>query len=126
MSTKIRRRTSLKQKIRFKHKARIRGAIEGDAERPRLAFFRSNKHLYVQIIDDVKRVTLAAASTAEEELRGKDVGSNIDGAKTVGQLIAKRALAKNIKKIAFDRGGYLYHGRVKALADAAREAGLDF
>lgn len=125
MATKIRRQTSQKKVIRFKRKRRIRGSVEGTQERPRLSVFRSNQHIYVQLIDDVKGQTLAAASTSEEELKSK-VKPTIEGAKTLGGLVAKRALAKNISKVVFDRSGYLYHGRIKALADAAREGGLQF
>lgn len=125
MATKIRLRTSPKQVIRFKRKKRIRARVEGTLERPRLSVFRSNRHLYVQLVDDVKGHTLVSAFSGEEELRTK-VGGTVEGAKTLGSLVAKRALAKNITQIVFDRSGYLYHGRVKALADAAREAGLKF
>jgi large subunit ribosomal protein L18 len=125
MSKKIRRQTDNKLVVRFKRKKRIRSNLEGTSERPRLAVFRSNRHIEAQLIDDVKAVTLVAASTREEELQGKVTGG-VEGAKTVGQAIAKRALAKNIGQVVFDRGGYLYHGRVKALADAAREGGLKF
>jgi large subunit ribosomal protein L18 len=125
MATKIRRGTSQKQVIRFKRKRRIRARVEGSADKPRLSVFRSNRHLYVQLIDDTKGQTLVAASTNEEELREK-VGGTVDGAKTLGGLVAKRALAKNITTIVFDRSGYLYHGRIKALADSAREGGLKF
>ena len=124
MATKIRNATSTKQKVRFKHKKKIRSKLSGTSERPRLVVFRSNANLYAQVIDDVKCHTLVAASTVEKELI-KSV-SNIDGAKQVGQLVAKRAQAKGIKAVVFDRGGYLYHGKIKALADAAREAGLQF
>ncbi|MBC7691302.1 MAG: 50S ribosomal protein L18 [Methylotenera sp.] len=125
MSTKIRNSTSTKQTIRFKRKKRIRAKIEGSTERPRLAVFRSNKHISVQIIDDVSGHTLVAASTNEEELKGK-VGGSVEGAKAVGNLVAKRAIAKKIASVVFDRSGYLYHGRIKALADSAREGGLKF
>ena len=125
MATKVRKRTSQKQIIRYKHKVRIRARLEGTSERPRLSIFRSNKFIYAQIINDEQKATIASASTLEEELRGKH-GKSIESAKVVGQLIAKRALAKNIGKVCFDRSGYIYHGRVKALADAAREAGLQF
>jgi len=125
MATKIRRKTSNKQVVRFKRKLRIRARLEGNSERPRLSVFRSNQNLYVQLVDDTKGHTLVAASTLEEELKGK-VASSIAGAKQLGNLIAKRALAKNISQIVFDRSGYLYHGRIKALADAAREGGLKF
>jgi len=125
MATKIRRNTSAKQTIRYKRKKRIRSILSGTPERPRMAVFRSNQHMYAQLVDDNKGHTLVAASTLDEELRGK-VSDTIDGAKTLGNLLAKRALAKNISLIVFDRSGYLYHGRIKALADAAREGGLKF
>ena len=125
MATKICKKTDEKKAIRFKHKRRIFDKVAGTGDMPRLAIFRSNSHLYVQLIDDTKGFTLASASTVEEELRGK-AKNTIAGAKVVGNLIAKRALAKNVKSVRFDRGGYLYHGRIKALADAAREAGLKF
>ncbi|MFN7684954.1 MAG: 50S ribosomal protein L18 [Oligoflexia bacterium] len=125
MSKKIGRQTSNKLVVRFKRKRRIRGSLEGTTERPRLAVFRSNRHISVQVIDDTKGATLVAATTLEADLKSKVTGS-VDGAKAVGGLIAKRALAKNISQVVFDRSGYLYHGRIKALADAAREAGLKF
>lgn len=125
MATKIRHNTSQKQAVRFKRKRRIRAKVEGSGERPRISVFRSNRNISVQLVDDVKGHTLVAASTLEEELKGK-VGGTIEGARTLGLLIAKRALAKNISQVVFDRSGYLYHGRVKALADAAREGGLKF
>ena len=125
MAKKIRRQTDNKLVVRFKRKKRIRANMEGTPERPRLVVFRSNKHIEAQLIDDVKAITLVAASTREEEIKGKVTGG-VDGAKSVGSAIAKRALAKNIGQVVFDRGGYLYHGRIKALADAAREAGLNF
>jgi large subunit ribosomal protein L18 len=93
--------------------------------RPRLSVFRSSKHIYVQLIDDVKGATVASASSMEKDMRGK-TGSDIEAAKVVGKMIAERAKQKGIKDVVFDRGGYLYHGRVKALADAAREGGLNF
>lgn len=92
--------------------------------RPRLSVFRSSKHIYAQIIDDVQGVTLAAASTLEETFGGK--GGNVDGAAEIGKLVAQRALEKGVKDVVFDRGGYIYHGRIKALADGAREGGLNF
>lgn len=125
MATKIRQNTNNKQIIRFKRKKRIRSRIEGSIERPRLSVFRSNKHLYAQLVDDTKGHTLVAASTLEEDLKEK-LGGTIEGAKTLGNLIAKRALAKKISMVVFDRSGYLYHGRIKAVADAAREGGLKF
>jgi large subunit ribosomal protein L18 len=124
MATKIGNKTSQKQVIRFKHKKRIRSKIVGTAERPRLVVFRSNANMYAQLVDDTKAHTIAAASTVEKEL-GK-FAANIEGAKAVGQLVAKRAMAKGVKDVVFDRGGYLYHGKIKALADGAREAGLNF
>jgi large subunit ribosomal protein L18 len=105
--------------------ARIRRRIAGSPERPRLAVYRSLKHIYAQIIDDRKGHTLASASSNEKAGTVTN-GGNLAGAKEVGKLIAERALANGIKKVVFDRGGYLYHGRVKALAEAAREAGLEF
>jgi large subunit ribosomal protein L18 len=104
---------------------RIRRKITGSNQRPRLAVFRSLKHIYAQVIDDGSGNTIASASTNEKAKRSKS-GGNLAGAKQVGQLVAERALAKGIKQVVFDRGGYNYHGRVKALADAAREAGLEF
>ncbi|GMB10017.1 LSU ribosomal protein L18P [Thermolongibacillus altinsuensis] len=111
--------------VRKKRHARVRRKVFGTAERPRLNVFRSNKHIYAQVIDDVKAVTLVSASTLDKEFDLESTG-NIEAAKKVGELVAKRALEKGIKKVVFDRGGYLYHGRVKALADAAREVGLEF
>jgi len=106
---------------------RVRKKIKGTPERPRLSVYRSLKHIYAQIIDDTKGHTLVAASTLDPELRGQiERGSNCEAARAVGLLIAKRALAKNITKVVFDRGGNLYHGRVAALAEGAREGGLEF
>ena len=102
---------------------RIRAKVAGDAARPRLAVFRSLKHITVQVIDDRKGQTLVAASSAEK--RGGN-GGNVAAAKSIGKLIAERCVEKGIKRVVFDRGGFLYHGRVKALADAAREGGLEF
>lgn len=108
---------------RQKRHRRMRFQIKGTPERPRLNVFRSNKQIYAQVIDDVNQITLAQANS--REIEGIN-GSNIEGATKVGQLVAERAIAKNVKLVVFDRGGYLYHGRVKALAEAAREAGLEF
>lgn len=106
---------------------RVRKLVNGTPERPRLNVFRSHKHIYAQVIDDTVGHTLASASTVDLELRGSAEGRNkTEQAKLVGKLVAERALDAGIKKVVFDRGGYRYHGRVKALADAAREAGLDF
>ncbi|MEN2769098.1 50S ribosomal protein L18 [Ornithinibacillus xuwenensis] len=104
---------------------RVRKNLFGTAERPRLNVYRSNKHIYAQLIDDTNGVTLASASTVDKEL-SVDSTSSVDAATKVGELIAKRAQDKGYKSVVFDRGGYLYHGRVKALADSAREAGLEF
>jgi large subunit ribosomal protein L18 len=112
-----------KDTIRRRIHRRIRRKVHGTAARPRLCVFRSLKHIYAQVIDDAQGRTLAAASSNQE---GQANGGNLAGAKAVGKLIAERAQAKGIKKVVFDRGGYLYHGRVKALAEAAREAGLEF
>ena len=114
-----------KNVVRKKRHARVRRKFHGTAERPRLNVYRSNKHIYAQLIDDVKGVTLASASTLDKELNLEST-SNIEAAAKVGELIAKRAVEKGYKSVVFDRGGYLYHGRVKALAEAAREAGLEF
>lgn len=114
-----------KQSTHRRH-TRIRRRIKGTAERPRLAVYRSNNHIYAQVIDDYKHHTLAAASTLDTELKSNDPGATKDASAKVGKLIAERSLAKGVKQVVFDRGGKLYHGRVAALADAAREAGLDF
>jgi large subunit ribosomal protein L18 len=106
---------------------RIREKVAGKPNRPRLAVFRSLKHTYVQIIDDAVGKTLVAASTAEKSVRGEmKQGGNISASKIVGKVIAERAIAKGIDTVVFDRGGYLYHGRIKAVAEAARESGLKF
>jgi large subunit ribosomal protein L18 len=110
---------------RLKRHLRIRKNLSGTPDKPRLSVFRSNKQIYAQIIDDVKGVTLVSASTLDKELNVSN-GGNVEAAKLVGELVAKRALSLNIQNVVFDRGGYLYHGRVKALADAARAAGLQF
>lgn len=109
-----------RQKIRY----RVREKIKGTAERPRLSIFRSNRYIYVQAIDDVTGRTLASASSREDSVAGE--GNKTEQAKKVGKLLAERAVAENIHTVVFDRGGYLYHGRVKALADGAREGGLKF
>ena len=111
--------------IRLRIHERIRQRVQGTPERPRLAVFRSLNHIYAQVIDDSKGHTMVAASSAEKTAKIGN-GGNIAGAKEVGKLVAQRAKDKGINKVVFDRGGYLYHGRVKALADAAREAGLEF
>jgi len=103
---------------------RIRRKVRGNTERPRLAIYRSLNHIYAQVIDDRKGQTIVSASTTEKDLRGNG-GGNLDAARRVGQTIAERALAKGIEQVVFDRGGYLYHGRIKALTDAARAAGLN-
>ena len=107
---------------RLKRHVRVRAKISGTAERPRLNVFRSSKHIYAQIIDDVTGTTLASASTMDKDFTSN--GGNIEAAKAVGNAVAKAALAKGITTVVFDRGGYIYHGRVKALAEGAREGGL--
>ena len=109
---------------RKKRHKRVRAKISGTPERPRLNVFRSEKHIYAQIIDDTKGVTLCAASSLEKDFEGS--GSNKDGAQKVGKLIAQRAVKNSIENVVFDRSGYIYHGRVKELAEAAREGGLKF
>jgi large subunit ribosomal protein L18 len=115
--TKIERRTRIK--------SRVRTIISGTADRPRLSVFRSNKQIYAQIIDDVNGATLAAASSADKTIAGKE-GNKSEKAAMVGKLVAEKAVAAGITEVVFDRNGYLYHGRVKQLADAAREGGLKF
>ncbi len=119
-----------KDKTRQKIHSRIRKALAGTTERPRLNVYRSVNHIYAQVIDDAKGVTIVAATSVEKGKGAKSAnrptGGNVSSAKDVGKLIAQRAQEKGIKKVVFDRGGYLYHGRIKALADAAREAGLEF
>jgi large subunit ribosomal protein L18 len=111
-----------------RRKARVRRTVKRVAgDRVRLSVFRSSKHIYAQVIDDSKSETLASASSMEKDMRGSlKTGANVEAAKAVGKLVAERATAKGVTVVAFDRGGYLYHGRIKALADAAREAGLKF
>lgn len=117
-----------KRIARLKRKKRVRKKIEGNLEMPRLTVFKSAKHIYAQIIDDTAGCTLAAASTLSRELRpkAKGISGNTRGAVLIGEAIAKQGLGKGFKKVVFDRNGFLYHGRVKALADAARENGLKF
>ena len=105
---------------------RIRKKMQGTAERPRLNVYRSLNHIYVQVIDDLNGKTLVSASTAEGKKEARRTGGNVASAKAIGKTIAERAKAKGVTQVVFDRGGYIYHGRVKALADAAREAGLKF
>ena len=112
-----------KNEARLRRHRRVRGKISGTAERPRLDVFRSYKHIYAQIIDDVAGVTLVSASTMEKGFEG--FGGNVEAANKVGKMIAEKALAKGIKTVVFDRGGFVYHGRVKALAEGAREGGLE-
>ena len=113
-----------KNAMRLKRHIRVRGKVSGTPERPRLNVFRSNANIYAQIIDDVNGVTLVAANTLEKDFEGAT--GNAEAAKKVGQLIAERAKAKGIEEVVFDRGGYVYHGRVAALAEGAREGGLQF
>jgi len=113
-----------KASVRRAVHTRIRKKVRGTTARPRLAIFRSVNHIYAQVIDDERAVTLASASTTEKDLRG-GTGGNVEAARRVGRAIAERALAAGVEQVVFDRGGFRYHGRVKALADAAREAGLN-
>jgi len=116
-----------KNEIRERVHVRIRKKLQGTTERPRLAVFRSTAHIYAQVIDDTKGVTLVAASSTEKASgNSKASGGNVAAAKEIGKRVAERAKENGINKVVFDRGGYLYHGRIKALADAAREAGLEF
>jgi len=121
---------TMKQKRERRHRAhlRVRARVKGSAERPRLSVYKSLRFIYAQVIDDAKGTTLAQASSAEPELKGRLAGSTKDkaAAKLVGELVAERAKAKGIDRVVFDRGGYVYHGRVQALAEAAREKGLQF
>ena len=117
---RIKSREDRRQRIKF----RIRKRVAGDQDRPRLTVFRSLSHIYAQVIDDANGVTVASASSNEKDAKAS--GGNLAGAKEIGRRVAERAKEKGITKVVFDRGGYIYHGRVKALADAAREAGLEF
>jgi large subunit ribosomal protein L18 len=116
--------TNSRADIRRAVHTRIRKKVSGTAERPRLAIFRSVSHIYAQVIDDVSGKTIASASTVEKDLKGK-TGGNIEAAEKVGKTVAERAIAAGVSSVVFDRGGYVYHGRIKALTDAARKAGLN-
>jgi len=111
---------------RLRRHRRVRKKITGTADRPRMAVFRSNKHITIQVIDDLAGRTIASASTVEPEQRKKGTGATVDAAKRIGALVAERAKAAGVKEVVYDRGGFLYHGRVAAAAQAAREAGLEF
>ncbi|CAB1261644.1 50S ribosomal protein L18 [Clostridium sp. MT-14] len=113
-----------RKKLREKRHLKVRKKIFGTTERPRLSVYRSDKNIYAQIIDDIKGATLVSASSLDKDFQG--IGSNKEAAKVVGEAIAKKAMEKGIKRVVFDRGGYVYHGRVQNLADGAREAGLEF
>ena len=116
-----------RQEVRVKKHKRLRNRFSGTAERPRLAVFRSNNHMYAQIIDDTVGNTLVAASTLEKDVKAElEKTNNVDAAAYLGKVIAKKALDKGIKVVVFDRGGFIYQGKIQALADAAREAGLEF
>lgn len=116
-----------KNKIRVRKHVRVRKKIAGTAERPRLSVFRSASHIYAQVIDDISGNTLVTASTLDEAIKGKlDYSGNKGAAREVGKLVGEKAVEKGIKQVVFDRGGYLYHGRVQELAEGAREAGLEF
>lgn len=119
-------KTAQQRVARLRRHGRVRKKVFGTSERPRLSVFRSTNHIYAQIIDDVKGVTLTSAATVDADAKAKASGGNKDAAKVVGELIAKRAIENKIDQVVFDRGGFLYHGRVKALAEAAREGGLKF
>ena len=120
-------KTNPKVVARLRRKKRFKKKIRGTNERPRLCVFRSNKHIFAQLINDEESATIISASTLSKEISGSlEKTGNVDAAKSVGELIARKALEKNIKKIVFDRSGFIFHGRVKALAEAAREVGLDF
>ena len=116
-----------RQEVRVKKHRRMRNRLSGTSQKPRLAVFRSNNHMYAQIIDDTVGNTLVAASTLEKDVKAElEKTNNVDAAAYLGTVIAKRAVEKGIKTVVFDRGGYIYHGKIQALADAAREAGLEF
>lgn len=116
-----------RQKVRVKKHMKIRNRFSGTAERPRLAVFRSNNHMYAQIIDDTVGKTLVSASTTQKEVKAElEKTNNVDAAAYLGTVIGKKAIEAGIKEVVFDRGGFIYHGKVQALADAAREAGLEF
>ena len=123
-------RIKTREDRRVRIKFRIRKRVSGSEERPRLTVFRSVAHMYVQVVDDMTGRTIASASTVEPAVKGvlpkKATGGNVEGAKAIGKTIAERLLEKGVKRVVFDRNGFLYHGRVKAVADAAREAGLEF
>jgi large subunit ribosomal protein L18 len=124
----MRIKTKEDRRDRIKH--RIRRRVQGSVERPRLTVFRSVAHMYVQVVDDTTGRTIASASTVEPALKGalppKSAGGNVEGAKAIGKAIAEKLLGQGVKRVVFDRNGFLYHGRVKAVAEAAREAGLEF
>lgn len=117
---------SNKNETRKQRHVRVRKRVFGSAERPRLNVYRSNLHIYAQLVDDARGHTLAAASSLDASLKDAGNGGNVEGAQAVGRLVAERAKAAGIDRVVFDRGGYLYHGRIKALAEAAREGGLEF
>jgi large subunit ribosomal protein L18 len=123
-------RIKTKEDRRDRIKYRIRRRVRGSVERPRLTVFRSVAHMYVQVVDDATGTTIASASTVESAVKGvlpnKATGGNVEGAKAIGKTIAERLIGQGVKRVVFDRNGFLYHGRVKAVADAAREAGLEF
>ena len=123
-------RIKTKEDRRDRIKYRIRRRVQGTVERPRLTVFRSVTHMYVQVVDDATGKTIASASTVEPAVKGvlpqKATGGNVEGAKAIGKTIAERLIGQGVKRVVFDRNGFLYHGRVKAVADAAREAGLEF
>lgn len=119
-------KSNQKRTARLRRKAHIRKSIRGTAARPRLSVFRSACHIYAQVVDDVSGQTIVSANTLQEGLKGEGDSGNIEGAKRIGTAVAERAIAEGVREVVFDRNGFLFHGRVKALADAARAAGLQF
>jgi large subunit ribosomal protein L18 len=128
MSEYLQKKTRKRRESRKRSHLRVRNRVRGTAERPRLAVFKSARHIYAQVIDDVAGRTLAAASTLDEDVRKnlKGAGGNVEAAKAVGAVVAERAMKDGIEQVVFDRGGFIFHGKVKAVADAAREQGLKF
>ena len=119
-------KSNQKRLARYRRKAHIRKTVRGTAARPRLSVFRSASHIYAQVVDDVTGRTIAAANTLQDGLKGEGDSGNVEGAKRIGTAVAERAIAEGVSEVVFDRNGFLFHGRVKALADAARAAGLQF
>ena len=125
MSTKIRKKTVAKKKIRFRRKRKIKARVFGNSARPRMVVFKSNRYFYAQIIDDEKSHTLLSISSRDKDMKGK-AKLSVDGVKILGEKIAEKALKKDISKVVFDRGGYIYHGIIKEFADSVRKGGIKF